>query len=113
MSTLFGLKNIPVFFFKNAEKYGQNCIKFNPPPPPPPPPPSVSKQRRISILESQNTVRVFYAIGGGGGGVGVRERRGVGGGWTLKNVFEALFPGTCLQGHVCIKYSPVFVCDLC
>ena len=37
MSTPFVLKNVPVGFFKNAEKYGQNCINFKLPPPPPPP----------------------------------------------------------------------------
>ena len=36
MSTLFVSRNVPVvFFFKNAETYGQNCVKFKPPPPPP------------------------------------------------------------------------------
>ena len=80
MSTLFVLKNIPVFFFKNAEKYGQNCIIFTPPSL------SVSKQRRISILESQNTVRVSFTLLIGGGGA---TRAG---GWTFKNVYEALFP---------------------
>ena len=30
MSTLFVLKRRPCVF-KNAEKYGQNCVKFNPP----------------------------------------------------------------------------------
>ena len=28
MSNLFVLKYVPVFFFKNAEKYGQNWVKF-------------------------------------------------------------------------------------
>ena len=58
MSTLFVLKNVPVFFY--------------------------FKQRRISILENQNTVRVYFTLleeGGGG------RRAGVGG----KDVFEALF----------------------
>ena len=33
MSTLFGLQYVPmVFFLKNAEKYGQNCMKLTPPP---------------------------------------------------------------------------------
>ena len=62
------VEKCPGFFFKNAEKYGQNCVKFNPPSL------SVSKQRRISILESQNTVRVSFTLlegglGGGGGGL--------------------------------------------
>ena len=30
----FCVKNVPVFFFKNAEKYGQNCVEIPPPPPP-------------------------------------------------------------------------------
>ena len=29
MSTLFVLKNITGFFFKNAEKYGQKWVKFS------------------------------------------------------------------------------------
>ena len=84
MSTLCVLKNVPVgFFFKNAETSGQNCVKF---PPPPPPSLSISKQRRISIFEGQNTVHVSFTLlvgdwGGGGGG-----------GATFKNVFEALLP---------------------
>ena len=55
MSTLFVLKNVPVFFIKNADKIcGKNCVKFNTPPPSPPPPsPSVSKQCRISIFEAK------------------------------------------------------------
>ena len=49
---------------------------------------SVSKQRRISILESQNTVRVCFMLLGGGW-------------WTFKNMFEALFPQLWkkTQGH--------------
>ena len=77
------------FVFKNAEAYGQNCVKINPPPPPPSL--FVSKQRRISIFEGQNTVHVSFTLlegdwGGGGGGC---EKVG---GWTFKNVFEALLP---------------------
>ena len=31
----FCVKKCPcICFFKNAERYGQNCVKFNPPPPP-------------------------------------------------------------------------------
>ena len=77
MSTLFVLKNVPVvFFFKNAEKYGQNCVKLTPPL-------SSSKQHRISIPESQNTVRVSFTLldggrGGGGGGGVVRSAAGDG-----------------------------------
>ena len=73
MSTLFVLKYVPVvFFFKNAETYGQNCVKFNPPPSL-----FVSKQRRISIFEGQNTVHVsFTLLEGDWGGGGVREGRG-------------------------------------
>ena len=80
MSNLFVLKNVPVvFFFKNAETSGQICVKFNPPPPPPPSL-SVSKQRRISIFEGQNTVHVSFTLvggrlrGGGGGGGGELSR---------------------------------------
>ena len=52
----FCVKKCPWFFFKNAETYGQNCVKFNPPL-------FVSKQRRISIFEGENTVHVsFYAF---------------------------------------------------
>ena len=64
------------FFFKNAETYGQNRVKLNPPPPPPSL--FISKQRRISIFEGQNTVHVSFTLlegdwggrrwGGGGGG---------------------------------------------
>ena len=92
MSTLCVLKNVPVFFFKNAETSGQNRIKFNPPPPPPPSPPSlsVSKHRRISIFEGQNTVHVSFTLLDGDWGEGVRGGRGEG--WTFMNVFEALLP---------------------
>ena len=82
MSTLFVLKYVPVvFFFKNAETYGQNCVKFNPPPSL-----FVSKQRRISIFEGQNTVHVSFTLLEGDWGRGGCEK--VEGGWTFKNVFE-------------------------
>ena len=73
MSTLFVLKNVPVvFFFKNAETYGQIQIQ-----PPPPPSLFVSKQRRISIFEGQNTVHVSFTLlegdWGGRGGVNFQE----------------------------------------
>ena len=71
------LKNV-CFFFKKAEQYGQNFLKISPPPSPSL---SVSKQRRISILESQNTVRVCCTLlegrGGGGGGRDGKEEGGV------------------------------------
>ena len=60
-----------VFFFENVEKYGQNCIKFNPSL-------SVSKQRRILIFEGQNTLHVsFTQLEGDRGGGGCKK----GGGW--------------------------------
>ena len=76
MSTLFVLKNVPVYFFSrmqnNTDKIASNST---------PPSLSVSKQRRISIFEGQNTVRVCFTLleeDWGGGGGGVREGRGVG-----------------------------------
>ena len=100
MSTLFVLKNVPVFFFKNAEKYGQNCIKVKPPFPLSL---SITKQHRISILESQNTARVSFTLLVGGGDA----RRGRGGGqvdfqervWSL----VYLLVEKKLQGHFCTE----------
>ena len=71
MLTLFVLTCL--FFFSRKQKYNMDKIarKF----PPPFPSLSVSKQRRISILESQNTVCVCCTLlEGWGGGVGVQER---------------------------------------
>ena len=116
MSTHFVLKNVPVFFFKNAEKYGQNSDKIASNSTPPPPHLLCPSQRRISILESQNTVRVPFMllVGGGwcgggegcggavrGGRCGGAVRGGRYGGWTLKNVFEPLFSRLWkkMQGH--------------
>ena len=57
MPTLFVLEDVHLFFFlrrqKNMDKIVQKC------PPPPRLSLSISKQRRISILESQNTVCVL------------------------------------------------------
>ena len=93
MSALLVLRNVPVSFFKNTEKLHPIL------PPPPPPPLSIFKQCRISILESQNTVCVSFTLFEGWGG-GDARRVG-GGGWTFKNVFEALFPRLWkkIQGH--------------
>ena len=71
MSTLFVLKNVPVFVFKNAGKCGQNSSNSTPPPPPP-----LSVRLQISIFECQNTVHVSLRywreteVGGGGRGEG-------------------------------------------
>ena len=76
MTTLFVLKNDPVFFFSRMQKK-MDEIAWNSTPTP-----SLCVRLQTTydfILESQNTVRVFYAIGG--------ER-----GKTFKNVYEALFP---------------------
>ena len=84
----FCVKKCPcVFFFKNAETSGQNCVKFNPPPPPLPL--SVSKQHRISIFEGQKTVHVSFMLmeGDWGGGGGECEKGG--GGMCLKPCFPA------------------------
>ena len=66
MSTHFVLKNVPVFVSRRQESMDKIAWKSNPPPSPPPPPPSLSlspsPNTRISILESQSTVHVFYAI---------------------------------------------------
>ena len=59
---LFILKNVPVFFSRR-QKNMHNIARKSPPPPP------------------KHCACVFYAIGGRGEG-----------GWTFKNVFEALFP---------------------
>ena len=67
-------------FFSRMQK---NMDKIEPPPSPLPPSLSISKQRRISIFEGQNTVHVSYTLLEGDWG---------GGGWTFKNVFEALLP---------------------
>ena len=66
----FDMSTLPVFFFKNAENMDKIELNSNPPPPPPSSL-SVSKQCRISILDSQNTVRVSFMllVGGGGGGL--------------------------------------------
>ena len=79
MSTLFVLRNVP---FSRMQKHGQKWVKFNPPP--------------LPLCLSPNNVEfrslracVFYAIGGRLRGGGVQEG---GGGWTFKNVFEALLP---------------------
>ena len=80
MSTLFVLKNIPVFLFQECRKIWTKLHQIQPPPPPPPPSLSISKQLRISILESQSTVRVSFTLlvggrgGKGGGGVDFQER---------------------------------------
>ena len=75
MPTLF----VPVFFQEGRKIWTK--LQENPPLPPPPSL-SVSKQCRISILESQNTLRVCFTLLEGGGG----------GGGIFKNMFEALFP---------------------
>ena len=72
MSTLFVLKNVPVFFFKNADNYGQNCVEFNTPPPPP----------SLSVCAC---ACAFHAIGG-------RLRRG--GGELSRMCLKPCFP-TC------------------
>ena len=53
----------------------------------PPPSLSVSKQRRMALPESQNTVCVFYAIGGGWGGEGVQD-----GGGLSRTCLKPCFP---------------------
>ena len=100
-STLFVLKKVPVVsFFKNAEEYGQNCMKLMPPLPL-----SISKQHRISILESQKTLCMCLLRYWREVGVARSAREG---GWTFKNVFEALFPPLVekeTQGHFSQKRS--------
>ena len=58
-------------FFKNAETYGQNCIKFNPP--------SLCPFLNNVEFSSLKAKTLCMCWGGGGG-------------WTFKNVFEALLP---------------------
>ena len=97
MSTLFVLKNVPCVFFKNAEKYGQNCVKVQPTP-----------SHSLSLCPSPNNVPGFRSLrantlcvsfmlleggggGGGGGGWGGCEK-GVGSGLSrtcLKPCFPA------------------------
>ena len=71
MSTPFVLKHVPVFFFKNAEKYGQSCVKFNATPPPPPLCPSPNNIGFRSLRAKTLCVcllRYWREVLGGGGG---------------------------------------------
>ena len=71
MSTLFVLKNVPVvFFFKNAETYGQNCVKFNPSPPLPlcSSPNNVEFRSLRAKTLCMCLLRYWREIEGGGGG---------------------------------------------
>ena len=87
MSTLFVLENVPVVFFSRMQKNMDKIVSTTPHPPPPSL--SISEQCRISILESQNTVRVsFYAIGGGRDA----RRGGGGGGLSRACLKPKLFP---------------------
>ena len=75
MSTLFVLKNVPVFFFQECRNIWTKLCQIQPPPPPPPPSLFVSKQCRISIFEDQNTVHVsFTLLEGDWGGWGELSR---------------------------------------
>ena len=62
MSTL--CVDVPVGFFQECRNIWTKLCQIQPPPPPPPIPPSlsVSKQRRISIFEGQNTVNVSFTL---------------------------------------------------
>ena len=67
----FCVKKCPCGFFQECRNIWTKLRQIQPPPPPSL---SVSKQRRISIFEGQNTVHVSFMLlegywGGGGGGV--------------------------------------------
>ena len=76
MSTLFVLKNVCSRVQKNMDK-----IAWNSTPSTLPLLLSVSKQRRISILENQNTVRVSFTL-----------LEGRGGGWLSRTCLKPCFP---------------------
>ena len=65
MSTLFVLKNVPVFF-KNAEKYGQNCVKLNPLPSLCPSPNNVGFWYLRAKTQSMCLLRFWWGRGEGG-----------------------------------------------
>ena len=96
MSTLFVLKNVPVVFFSRMQKHMDKIVSNSTPPPSL----FVSKQRRISIFEGQNTVYVSFTPlegdwGGGGGGGKVGECKKVcvwGGGELSRMCLKPCFP---------------------
>ena len=93
---LLVLKMSLCFFFQEGIKIWTKLLEIRPPPPPLSL--SVSNQRRISILESQNTLLVCCTLLEGG-----RDREG---GWAFKNVFKASFPRLWkkkTQGHFCTE----------
>ena len=81
MSTLFVLKNAR-FFFRECRKTWTKHHEIQPPPSL-----SVSKQRRISILDGQNTVRVSFTLLEGGRGWGCEKGGGGGGGRGLSRTW--------------------------
>ena len=108
MSTLFVLKNVPVFFFQECRTIWTKVRQIQPPPPPPPlslcpSPNNVGFQSLRAKTLKHCACLLRYWWGGGGG---VREGRGVGcgkgGGVTFQERVWSLVPACGqkkLQGH--------------
>ena len=77
----FCVKKCPCFFF---HKWGSNASTPPPPPPPPPPLPLCSSPNNVKFrsLRAKTLCMCLLRYW--------REIEGGGGGWTFKNVFEAL-----------------------